>query len=313
MVPPTTLLSSRLHILGIGEGEAGVRKIVRLPSSYTVLLTGNVDPNSPTAVCLAAQFLTAGVALPVYFISHILSVPALTKALPTQHLSHARTVFAAVVLGYLVPSTFLLYIPRGASVDDVQIIAAIWQPFPLYIAAAWTIFRALDTRMDRLTDRAHTLNWLRQTYFVCGVLSGIFHLRVMIPALLTTEPAHSFANVFVPFWMHSYLPLSVPSTPTIAPSSFYPLTLYRPAMRLLFQHDWLTMTLAALVFFGWHHRAALGALRKEGKRDMMSFRTWVGYMIGISAAGGPGAAIAWAAVRREETLFAYAAEIMKAD
>lgn len=262
---------------------------------------------------MAAQFVTAGVTLPVYFISHVASIPTLTKALPPQHLSRARTVFVAVVLGYLVPSTFLLYSPRGASIDDIQVIAAIWQPFPLYIAAAWVILRALDARADRPTDRARTFNWLRQTYFVCGVLSGIFHLRVMIPALTTAEPAHSFTNVFLPFWIHSYFPLGVPSTPTIAPSSFYPLTLYRPATRLLFQHDWLTATLSALVFFGRHHLEASRILEGEGNRDVMSFRKWVGYMSGISVIGGPGAAIAWAAVKREETLFAYAAESHKAE
>lgn len=262
---------------------------------------------------MAAQFVTAGVTLPVYFISHINSVPTLTKALPPQHLLRARTVFVAVVLGYLVPSTFLLYSPRGASVDDIQIIAAIWQPFPLYITAAWAILRTLDARAERPTDRARTFNWLRQSYYVCGVLSGIFHLRVMIPALTTSEPAHSFANVFLPFWIHDYISLSVPSTPAIAPSSFYPLTLYRPAMRLLFQNDWLTATLSALVFFGRHHLETSRLLEREGKRGVMSFRKWVGYMTGISIIGGPGAAIAWAAVKREEKLFAHAAESRKAE
>ncbi|GJE93573.1 hypothetical protein PsYK624_097320 [Phanerochaete sordida] len=248
----------------------------------------------PTLVCILAQFLTAGVTLPAYFVSHIQTISDIPKHLPPDALTRVRTMLPAIILGYLLPSWFLVFPPAGVSLDTVQKISAAWQPFPFYIYAFWHLFRALDAFvMGPLSadPRANTsvLTWLTRSYYACGLIAAWAHLYVFVPSLFTSEASHSFANVFVPFWMHPYLPISLHTGPLAA---------YRPSSRLLFQHDWFIMTVAALTFFARSHLLSLKEPRLTGLGG------WAARMLLVSLIGGPGAALAWAAVQREERIAA---------
>lgn len=244
-------------------------------------------------MCILAQLLTAGVVLPSYFVSHILNVPLIPASLPSQVYTRARTIFPAVALGYLVPSWLLMFPPRGTSLDGIQIISAIWQPFPIYIAVAWSFLRNLDAYIlpssasSKKDVPSSVLLWIKRSYYACGLLSAGAHLAVLLPSLSTSIPSHSFANVFVPFWIHPYLPIILPSES---------LADYRPCSRLLFQHDWLIMTIAAVIFFARSHALA------GSKASSVSFVGWTIRMIMITVLGGPGAATAWAAIKREEII-----------
>lgn len=249
-------------------------------------------------VCIVAQLLTAGVALPVYFLAHIQSIPTVPTLLPRDALGRVRTLLPAIIVGYLVPSWFLVLPPKGVSLDTVQKISAAWQPFPLYIAAFWVVFRKLDSwrtgpltgpaSVDRREERSRVLGWLRRSYYACGVISAWAHLYVFVPSLTTTVSSHSFANIFIPFWMHPHLPISLAAGPLAA---------YRPCSRLLFQHDWLMMTVAAVTFFGrWH------LVTQKGRSESTRLGGWAVRMLFVSLVGGPGAALAWAGIEREERI-----------
>ncbi|EKM51197.1 uncharacterized protein PHACADRAFT_151791 [Phanerochaete carnosa HHB-10118-sp] len=246
----------------------------------------------PTFVCILAQFLTAGVTLPAYFVSHIHNISSIPTLLPADALTRVKTILPAIILGYLVPSWFLVFPPKGVSLDTVQKISAAWQPFPLYTAAFWALFRKVDLSAFGPSagphqDASRVLIWLSRSYYVCGLIAAWAHLYVFVPSLFATESSHSFANIFIPFWLHPYLPISLPAGSLAA---------YRPCSRLLFQHDWLIMTIAILTFFARSH------LHMRTGFPSMGIESWAFRMLFISIVGGPGAALAWAAVKREEKI-----------
>ena len=87
--------------------------------------------------------------------------------------------------------------------------------------------------------------------------------------------------------MHSYLPIILPAEPIAD---------YRLCGRLLFWHDWLIMTVAAVIFFARSREVS------EHASTQGSLRGWVARMFFITMGGGPGAAVAWAAMDREERI-----------
>ncbi len=241
----------------------------------------------PTLVSILAQLSTAGVILPLYFLSYVRNMPSLPSTLPNDSVSRARTVLPAVVLGYVVPSAALFLAPAGTSLDTKQVIAAIWQPFPIYIMVFHNLFRKVDSFLRGPTFPADESNaasfWIKCSYYASALLSAVAHLTIVLPSLFTSNPAHSFANVFVPYYMHPYLPIKPLSSDLPA---------YRLTVRLLFQHDWLTMTMATLVFFAWSNHVT----------RTTSGAPWATRMVLLTLIGGPGTAVAWAAVEREEKI-----------
>ena len=98
-------------------------------------------------------------------------------------------------------------------------------------------------------------------------------------------------HIFLPSYIHQYLP-EPPTTD---------LPDWRIAIRLLFQHDWLTMAIAQLAFFTWQQYASRA----------FPTRAWLLRMVMLLALGGPGTAVAWAAVQREKWIFAHAQRTQK--
>ncbi|KAF7790140.1 hypothetical protein EIP86_001092 [Pleurotus ostreatoroseus] len=243
---------------------------------------------SPALVSTMAQLCTAGVTLPMYFVSYARSVPLLPSVFPDDPLSRARTVLLAVAIGYGAP-TVALFAPMNMSLDTRQIIAAIWQPFPIYITIIYNVMRKVDVLLlSRNASPAHEIAqasaWIRASYYACAVVSGLAHVFIALPSLFTTNTTRSFVQVFVPCYLHPFLaPLSGKTD----------LPEYRVMARLLFQHDWLTMTAAALLFFAWSYHMSRSA----------SVGPWAARMVLLAMVGGPGVAIAWAAAEREGRIY----------
>lgn len=89
-----------------------------------------------------AQLSTCGVTLPMYFLTYVRSMPVLPAILPHDALPRARSVLPAVMLGCVLPSAALLLAPSSMTLDTKQIIAAIWQPFPIYIALCLALLQS---------------------------------------------------------------------------------------------------------------------------------------------------------------------------
>ncbi|KAI0681857.1 hypothetical protein BC835DRAFT_1425164 [Cytidiella melzeri] len=269
----------------------------------------------PTFFGILAQLIAAGPTLPLYFIAHIRSIPLVPMTFPSDAAARAWTLFPAIFLGYIVPSAALFLVPSGStSLNTKQIMAAIWQPFPLYIAvlhpALQYVSKRLSTREVSKKDSCETaLYWIKRSYALCGLLSAVAHWTIFLPSISSLfpsfvprcdDPSISFTNIFVPYPLHSYvLPINSEATTPPTPE-------YRLAARLLFQHDWLFMTIAAFVFFAWNH-LALSRSHTQGAGPNVRERGpdgWLRSLTMFMMIGGPGAAFAWAAIEREDAMHA---------
>ncbi|GJE93619.1 hypothetical protein PsYK624_097790 [Phanerochaete sordida] len=234
----------------------------------------------PTLFALAAQLVTAGAVLPLYFAAHLAAHP---PAPAPPRAQSAGALAAAVALGFLLPSAALFLVPAGpaVSLDAKQVAAALWQPFPLYVAAIYRVLRpAKDEGTRTSVQRAYTL---------FGLLAAAAHWAVLAHTLRAPAAGTSFAHVFVPYPLHA--PLGVAPAPGALPA-------YRRAVRLLLQEDCLCAAGAAYAWFGYvRWRLARGP-----------FARWAAAMVFCTLVGGPGAAVAWAAVDREEAVGAVKAD-----
>jgi hypothetical protein len=218
--------------------------------------------------------------------------------------SRARTLFPSVVVGFLVLSAALFFAPASASVplDTKQVIAAIWQPFPVYVAVAHSLLSGFDAwvhatsvRQNSTADNRGAIdpqrvsiqvcNYLRKAYCLSGALSALAHWTILFPSFFTSDQRVSFTHIFVPYPLHAFI--------GAAPSSLAP---YRLSIRLLFQNDWLKMTVGAIIYFGWCN---LQHTRRPPINNGMSFLGWTMRMAVLAVLGGSGASIAWAAYHRE--------------
>lgn len=228
--------------------------------------------------------------LPLYFAIHVLTETRPRAVYPANTLSRARALFFAVVIGFILPS-IALFVPSSLSLDEKQIIAAIWQGFPLYIGLAFKLLYWLDVSLfrsaskdsqsvDDQTQRA--LRWLKGTYIFFGLVSAVIHIVIFLPSLAAEDSRISFAEIFVPYVLHPYVPFE-----SLSPKT---LPLYRLAARLFFQYDWLAITSSALIFFTGTSIAC-----RATSSSRVSFTGWIACMLLLGTIGGPGASLAWAA------------------
>ncbi|GJE93616.1 hypothetical protein PsYK624_097760 [Phanerochaete sordida] len=247
----------------------------------------------PTVFALAMQLFTGGITLPLYFALSLLTSSPVPQRPRGDAIGRARALLPAVALGFLVPSAALFLAGARLPLDTKQLLAAAWQPFPLWVALAYNALRLLfpgarSAAGADATTRA-ALRWVRRAYTGAGALCALAHLGVLLAVARSARPADELLRVFVP---HALLPrLRGAPLPDAAAE--------RLATRQLFQYDWLCITAGALVFFGWSHAATA----RPGRREM-GVGGWAARVGVLAVLGGPGAALAWAGYAREERVFA---------
>lgn len=244
---------------------------------------------------LLLQLFSAGVVLPLYFVVHILTSPSFSVRYPTDAVARARALLPAITIAFFLPSAILFLAPASVSLDQKQIIAALWQGFPVYVTITFNLLRWLGSspaaynanqRDDAAseTQRRIAFAWVKGTYIACGLASAIAHIVLLLgPCVTSGHPLATFKDIFIPEPLY---PIIYYSPPRAGPGS---IPQYREAVRIFFQYDWLATTAAAFIFFGWSRIA---------RRD--AYVSWLGPMVVIGVLGGPGAALAWAALEREE-------------
>ena len=249
---------------------------------------------SPTVLGFFYQLFTGGAVFPLYFAIYLFTVSGRRAVYPADALSRARALPLAIILGYFLPSYALFMRPANAALlDQMQIIAAVWQAFPLWVSLVYNVASKLDAsifgtpaRIDADTERKAS-RWLKGTYISLGLLAGLTHIIIFLPSLAAEDEALSFLEIFVPHTFRPYLSL---------PPTNSPIPEYRLAVRLFFQNDWLTITSAALIFF-----TGATLVNRSNARSELSFKGWVACMVLVGLLGGPGASIAWAAWMLEKS------------
>lgn len=243
------------------------------------------------------QRWTGGVILPMYFIASILTSSAVPEFSRGDTVAKARALLPAIALGFFLPTAMLFLLPTDVPLDIKQIIAAAWQPAPLWISIVYNVLRVVFPSARKPSEGvcqasfdAHlkSLAWVKRTYILCGIMSAVAHITILSVTMF--DPSQGALRKFlVPYTWYPYLPFEAPTSDVAD---------YRRAIRQFFQLDWLFITLGALVYFAYCHAATA----RQGKDT--SLGGWLWRMGVLSVLGSPGAAFAWAAALQEERYFA---------
>ena len=149
----------------------------------------------------------------------------------------------AMALGFGLP-TALPLLP--VSTDLRQIFVAAWQPFPVYLSVALSVFSDMFKKMNTVTGKANdkpTVNKqaVGSAYRFATAVSATFHWTVIaVIAAAAVKPdlfpngvaaQLTFTNVFVPHPVHWYGPATIPT-----------------ATMQFFQYDQYISTAAAFVW-----------------------------------------------------------------
>ena len=253
---------------------------------------------------MLAQVVSEAVMLPLYFISHVRTIPVTDMTLPTHALARARALLPAIIVGYILPSMAFFLAPPSIALDTRQIIAAAWQVFPVFLTILYTLFWSLHALIAptnafsldaHMQERHLTYIWLRRSYLLSAAVSAVSHWMVVIHSLLSIQPSASFVHVFIPYVIYPYLPFTIPSVPLPA---------YRFPVRLTLQNDWFFSIVAAFLFLGWHHRMVARELSSPP-----NFKSWLARISVITILGGPGATFALEAIEREKILLSFPQEL----
>ncbi|KAI0179249.1 hypothetical protein GGR52DRAFT_535478 [Hypoxylon sp. FL1284] len=113
-------------------------------------------------------------------------------------LSYAKALLPATLLGYLVPTAALYYVPWG-DVKTVQYMTALWQPFPLFVGAALLIFSfVVPVSPSEASKKDGDVRYLKRVYLVAGLVSAAVHISTVYTCVTSSDPKLSLSYVLLP-------------------------------------------------------------------------------------------------------------------
>ncbi|KAI1408441.1 hypothetical protein F5Y13DRAFT_172453 [Hypoxylon sp. FL1857] len=111
---------------------------------------------------------------------------------------YARALLPSVVLGYLVPTVALYYVP-WSDVKMVQYLTAFWQPSPIYVSALLLLFSFLvPSSSPSAVAKNGDVKYLKRVYLVAGLVSTVTHVSTLYFCLTSDNPQLSLSYVFLP-------------------------------------------------------------------------------------------------------------------
>ncbi|KAI0143860.1 hypothetical protein F4776DRAFT_675466 [Hypoxylon sp. NC0597] len=111
---------------------------------------------------------------------------------------YARAVLPATVLGYLVPTVALYYVPWG-DIKTVQYLTAFWQLSPLYASALLVLLSFFTpSSSSSAVAKNGDVKHLKRVYLVLGLVSAVSHISTLYFCLTSGNPQLSLSYVFLP-------------------------------------------------------------------------------------------------------------------
>jgi len=160
---------------------------------------------STSVWALFYQTVGGAIVIPLYYLAYLRDTrgsgywSADSRQVP---LSYAKSLLPALVLGYLVP-TILMFLPYSdANLWTTQGMIALWQPCPFFVnVILWalsTVNASLDASTEESKPSLGDVEYLGSTYTVVFVVSALTHMGTVLVCLMSSDPHHSFGNVFLP-------------------------------------------------------------------------------------------------------------------
>ncbi|KAL7623235.1 hypothetical protein AAE478_006916 [Parahypoxylon ruwenzoriense] len=116
-------------------------------------------------------------------------------------LAYARTLLPAAVLGYLVPTVALYYIP-WSDIATLQYVTALWQPSPIFVSVLLLCFSFLlpPSSSSAASSKNADVKHLKRIYLVAGLVSAAAHISTLYNCLASSSgnPQLSLSYVFLP-------------------------------------------------------------------------------------------------------------------
>ncbi|SMQ47075.1 unnamed protein product [Zymoseptoria tritici ST99CH_3D7] len=227
------------------------------------------------------------VVLPIYYILHARATSSSpssfhpsSQLLPTPL---ASTLNTALLLGYWIPTFFLLYPIQDPDVK--QLVIAVWQFSPMYVNLIWWIESQLTESTTTTTTSSSAkgkggrsdLPSLRVLYATIITICTATHLGVISSILTTTSPGVSFSSVYLLHYRSVFTPYE--------------------SLHYIFQVDFWGIFLATGIWC----LVGVRDLRNLGITDVGYVSATVGLGV-VSVLAGPGAAVAGFWWWREEKL-----------
>lgn len=113
-------------------------------------------------------------------------------------IGYARAFLPTVLLGYLLPTVALYYIP-SEDVKMVQYVTAIWQPFPLFICVLLLVFSVfMSSSPSAANKKDGDIPHLKRVYLVAGLVATAVHVSTIYTCVTSSDPQLSLGYVFLP-------------------------------------------------------------------------------------------------------------------
>ncbi|KAK7440235.1 hypothetical protein VKT23_017176 [Stygiomarasmius scandens] len=141
---------------------------------------------SPTFDGILMQTLSFAFTLPLYWMFAVTSGVAVSRPSAGGSVvpkSFATAVFFAVLLGFVVPTVYMLNLQTPYAILT-------WQPFPVYLA----ILQGLYLTVTGPSSKSGYA-WIRALYTTCLVASAYFHVSAILPNINDTR---TLQDLFVP-------------------------------------------------------------------------------------------------------------------
>ncbi|XXH03897.1 hypothetical protein Hte_010305 [Hypoxylon texense] len=153
-----------------------------------------------TLFSLVYQFVGAGIIVPLYCALYVV-----TSGGDEYHyrgrevpIGYARALLPTVLLGYLLPTVALWYIPWD-DIKTVQYVTAIWQPFPLFICVLLFVFSVfMSSSQSAVNKRDGDIPHLKRVYLVAGLVATAVHVHTVYTCVTSSDPRLSLSYVFLP-------------------------------------------------------------------------------------------------------------------
>ncbi|RYO88713.1 hypothetical protein DL764_008700 [Monosporascus ibericus] len=274
------------------DGAADRRSLAALMTDLAALQTvGMVETvrrgNNFTLAALWPVFALVGhwkgllgYAAPVYFFVHYVQCSPDRFAAPDNRLvprHYAKTILAAVAVGYILPAASLLFADR----THPRVFERVWQVCPLITALVHRAFASAipnTTATERVQNPYADMRYLRLAYAAGVFISGATYCYLAITSKWYT---HTFWSDALQLWQ-AYRGLAVPAEVSRG--------------QLIRYHHLITFG-SSLLWELLHFRD----LRRAGRLNT-SYLKVAGVLFGTAMLMGPGAAMALAWAWREEVL-----------
>ncbi|KAI0383242.1 hypothetical protein F5Y04DRAFT_31274 [Hypomontagnella monticulosa] len=147
------------------------------------------------------QLIGAAVIAPLYYLAYVFASASDAYYSEGREVSagYAKSLLPAVVLGYLIPTAAMFYVPLS-DITTVQNIIAFWQPAPIYVSVLLLVFSLFvpSSPSGSAANKNADVKHLKRVYLLVGLVAAVSHATTVYKLLTSDSAQLAFEYVFLP-------------------------------------------------------------------------------------------------------------------